>query len=527
MILLDGIECLQDTNIEATILQLVDFCDGIRVLMTSQYTPSEIGSYEDVKPLELSDAENFFIKEAKRTKKDFKVDESNQETITKICKRLDGLPLAIELAAPLKMTLTKILADLDKYLLELKEFRTPYCTLRAVLDQSFCLLKKEEKDCLSNLGVFTGGFTIDDVDSVWQKIKSPDIDQLRAQFSYIITQLIDKNLVKVSSDFSEYELLNIIHKYALERLEESDYEEDIRNAHAQYYGTIAIEANAERDFARFNQNLANIRSGWQWTLEQYAYSASPELAKLVISLAEGTTYIAPIRYHSFRERKLQLEAALDISEKNADSARCSKFHFLLGNAYRMNGDLEGAKYQYCKAADFAAEYSPEGSAELFCAFIGMGGYFSCLRGSSKTSDLNKAVQYFHWAWRLAQDFNDQFAECHALIQLGDVHLKKDEAEYAEHYYDMAANIAQSLSDHYIDSQIALGRGNLYRLEADYEKAKEYYQESKDFAEKIGDRWGIESANWRYGDVLCRHLNDQDGITHQKGWPELANEYKTQ
>jgi predicted ATPase/DNA-binding CsgD family transcriptional regulator len=228
-----------------------------------------------------------FLQRAQRVDASFRLNDSNARTIAEICVQLDGLPLAIELAAARSRVLPaqSLLARLQRRLdfLEGGSLDQPrrQRTLRAALDWSYDLLSSEEKLLFVRLGVFVGGFALDALGEVCD----PD-GQLGPDVLPVLESLVDKSLVRQdrgqTSETAEprFAMLETIREYALERLDESGDRAAVRKGHAAYYLGAAehVVAHIRREqqatwLRSLESEHDNIRAALAWCIEQH----EPEL----------------------------------------------------------------------------------------------------------------------------------------------------------------------------------------------------------------------------------------------------------
>ena len=207
--------------------------------------------------------------------------------MAEICQRLDGLPLAIELAAARLRALSpaEILAGLhDRFRLLAGGARTAVRrqqTLRASVDWSHDLLTDPERTLLRRLGVFAGGFDLDAA----QAVGGGDGLQ-RHQVLDQLALLVDKSLVSTeeSEAATRYRLLETVRQYALEKLAESGEAEAVRTRHRDHYLLVAAglepagREEVERRLDRVQADIDNLRAAFQWSLETSDAEAALRLA---------------------------------------------------------------------------------------------------------------------------------------------------------------------------------------------------------------------------------------------------------
>jgi predicted ATPase/class 3 adenylate cyclase/DNA-binding CsgD family transcriptional regulator len=239
LLLLDNCEHLLDAC-GALIVALLDACAQLTILTTSR-EPIGVGGELTwtVPSLSLADdAVELFTDRARRARPNFRGTVDNCATIADICRRLDGMPLAIELAAARVrgLSLTDILENLhDRFGLLTGGARTGlhrHQTLRASVDWSYALLTDPERTLFGRLGVFLGGFDLDAAQAV-----GADAAVQRQQVMEHLSQLIDKSLVVAenASGAMRYRLLETMRQYALEKLGESGDADAVRDRHRDHY----------------------------------------------------------------------------------------------------------------------------------------------------------------------------------------------------------------------------------------------------------------------------------------------------
>jgi len=230
-------------------------------------TPQTLSTYESVL---------LFIDRALLVRPDFEVTNGNAPALASLCHHLDGIPLAIELAAARVRSLTveEIESDLDqRFRLLTSTSRTVlprHQTLRSLIDWSYQLLLDREKSLLRRLSVFAGGWTLRAAEEVCtgETITKPDVLDLLAS-------LVDKSLVLVDhhDGHSRYRLLETMRQYAGEKLLESGGGEVVRKRHRDYFLALAEEGQRKRTgtelaewLERLEKEHDNLRAGLDWSL---------------------------------------------------------------------------------------------------------------------------------------------------------------------------------------------------------------------------------------------------------------------
>ena len=277
LVVLDNCEHLLDASAELVVV-LLGGAPGLTVLATSREAIGVAGEVSwRVPSLSLADeAIELFADRARHARPDFTLTDDNAATVGEICARLDGVPLAIELAAARvrALSLAEILDSLhDRFRLLTGGARTAVRrqqTLRASVDWSHALLTEPERVLFRRLAVFLGGFDLVAAQSV---AGGGDVE--RYQVLDQLTLLVDKSLVVAddSGGRTRYRLLETVRQYALEKLGESGEADSVRSRHRDYYTALAalLDAPAGSDYEqRIEQadiEIDNLRAAFGWSRE--------------------------------------------------------------------------------------------------------------------------------------------------------------------------------------------------------------------------------------------------------------------
>ena len=291
LLILDNFEQLLDAS--PAVVELLGACPNLKVLVTSREALHVHGEQQfPVPPLATADPENLppiqtlgsipavalFTERAQAVKPGFVLTEENAGVITAICTRLDGLPLAIELAAarirlfsPQEMQ-TRLDSKLSVLTGGPRNLPARQRTLRAAIDWSYNLLSEEEQSLFARLGVFIGSFTLSAAQAICNSQGA-----LKFDVQEVTESLLDKNLLKREEGVdgeSRFTMLEMLHDYSLERLQMNGEEEATRRLHAEYF--LALAEAAEVQVWRAEQQLwldklerdhDNLRATYLWLLD--------------------------------------------------------------------------------------------------------------------------------------------------------------------------------------------------------------------------------------------------------------------
>src|SRR5712671_6291207 len=282
-VVLDNCEHLVDACAEVA-ETLLKSCPEVCILATSREALGVPGEQAWlVPPLLDVEAGRLFLERARAALPSFVLDDTNASVVSQICRRLDGIPLAIELAAARVRVLAprQIAARLDdsfKLLTSSNRATVPrHRALRETIDWSHALLDPAEAALFRRLSVFAGTFSLDAVEAI-----CPDDDVLD-----LLSSLVDKSLVVMESAEGEarYRLLETLRQYGHERLTAAEEAADLRRRHAQFFTALAVSRErdtfggaGERELtARFVAEEGNFRAAGDWAQESGDYTTALEL----------------------------------------------------------------------------------------------------------------------------------------------------------------------------------------------------------------------------------------------------------
>jgi predicted ATPase/class 3 adenylate cyclase/DNA-binding CsgD family transcriptional regulator len=323
LVVLDNCEHLLDACAEL-VVTLLGGAPGLAVLATSREPLVVTGEATwRVPSLSVADAAiELFADRARLAQAGFTITDANAAVVAEICARLDGMPLAIELAAARvrALSLADILEGLrDRFRLLTGGARTAVRrqqTLRASVDWSHALLSEPERVLLRQLAVFLGGFDVDAAQAV-----AGGAQMARFLVLDLLSLLVDKSLVVAdnSGGATRYRLLETVRQYAAEKLAESGEADAVRTRHRDHYTALAAQRDAptDRDYEqRIGQaetEIDNLRAAFAWSLEE----SDVELA---LTLASSLQPLWQAR-RRLREGLVWFDAALaDLDARDAEVA---------------------------------------------------------------------------------------------------------------------------------------------------------------------------------------------------------------
>jgi len=479
LIVLDGCEHLVE-SCAAMMSRLLRSCPKLTALITSREplgvtgeviwrTPSltlphpEDGGHPEL--LLESEAIRLFLDRARLSRPHFELDSTSAAPVTQICIRLEGIPLAIELAAGLNgvMTVEEILEGLrDRFRLLTGGSRTTlprHQTLRQAVDWSYGLLTAMEQALFARLSVFAGGFDLAAAEAVAAR------DPVEgAQMLSILSRLVHKSLVGVEpgrAPTTRYRMLDTIREFALEKVPQGEHAE-LRRRHAIYFGEWSTRATDELESAeqfswlqRLDEEQANVRLAMEWWL-----SERPDEALRLIGAMESYWWM---RRH-LGEGLQWLGRALEVSTSN-EALRAPALA-ARARLRRRRGEYEAAGRD---AAECAAISRRLGLSNYLIRALTMLGIVA-----SEMGDMASASTNFNEALELAQQLGAPKRIATSLNNLAVNDLLLGNLAAAQTRAEEALRVAESLADRFVKANIldTVARIKL-RLGEDEEAARRY------------------------------------------------------
>src|SRR6266849_4408728 len=341
---------------------LLAFCPALNLLVTSRATLHVQGEHEySIPPLAVPDLKHLsepealtqyasvalFLQRAQAVKPAFQVTSVNARPIAEICVRLDGLPLAIELAAariklfPPQALLKRLEHRLQVLTSGAQDIPVRQQTLRNTIQWSYDLLSTQEQRLFRRLSVFVGGCTLEALEAL---CGSPGNEGTAVQVLDGVTSLIDKSLLQQTEQEGEEPwllMLETMREYGLEMLATSGEMEFTRQAHAQYYllfaekvGPKLFGAEQQQWYTRLEREHANLRTALHWLLER-------KEAELTLRLSDALWWFW-LTHNHLSEGRQWLERALSESEGGMAPVRAGVLNGL-GLLLLNQGDYEQAE----------------------------------------------------------------------------------------------------------------------------------------------------------------------------------------
>lgn len=423
---------------------LVTSREPLRLYGEQEYpvAPLALPQEEDTMPEALfgSPAVRLFVERARAVRPNFQLNAQNAPVVAAICRLLDGLPLAIELAAARsrvfgpRAILARLQGEVNRRrsapalsLLSGGARNVPdrQQTLRAAIDWSYHLLMASEQALFRRLAIFAGGCTLEAVETV---CVAGEVDQDDA--IDILTSLVEKNLLHVQEGPAgemRFTLLHVVRKYAQERLQKQGEAEAMAERHARYFLNLAESAgsalpgpHATRWLDRLEADHDNLRAALSWALHQRQAAA-------ILPAAPTLAMLWQLRGHTGEGRDW-LQRTLSQSDGAPPAPRAAAYHAL----------------------------------STLC---------------SHQDDEQPALHYSERALALYREAGDRQGIARGLVNLGTIHRFMKQRDQAQVRLEESLQISRELNDRYLIAAALLELGEIAFFRRDYGRAESHYQET--------------------------------------------------
>ena len=555
LLLLDNCEHLIDAcaGLADTLLR---GCPEVKILPSSREALGLTGEVVfRVPPLSLPDsrlvpalerlaeyeAVRLFVDRAIAVKPDFTLTDDTAAAVVQICRRLDGIPLAIELAAARVRTLSvqQITAHLDeRFRLLTGGSRTAlprHQTLRGLIDWSYGLLSEAERELFRRVSVFVGGWTLEASVAVCAGV---DVD--RYDIVELLGRLVDKSLCLIDGEGSDprYRLLETIRQYGFEKLAETSEGQVVRARHRDFYLGFAEDAEPRLQgpeqvawLQRLEADHDNLRAALRWSLDCDETEAALRLGS-ALSLfwdthgyvREGREWLDELLAHA-RERptstvttRRALGKVLDAASRTR--ARWSEFpqatEFLTQGlaVWRELGDKRGIAEALNNLAVGATQSGDRVRARVLVAeSLALFRELSDKRGTAHAlnnlaeivrgdGDLPGARALFEESVPLFEAIEERRGLSHALDNLGGILTAQGDYGPAEALYSRSRRLAEELGDNHAVATALRSLGGVAHHRGDHERARSFYEDSVARFREMGD--GFCLAKSLIGYALTSH-----------------------
>jgi len=460
---------------------------GLRVLATSREGLG-IGGEQiySIPSLLGSDAARLFVERARFHRPQFDVTADNTAVVEQICDRLDGVPLAIELAAARVrvLSLTELSARLDdrfRLLTGGSRAALPrHQTLRAAIEWSYGLLPEPERAVLGAASVFASGFSLDAAEAV-----CASADVAPEQVLELLTHLVEKSLLNVTDPggMTRYGMLETVRQFAREKLVDSGSETAARSRHLAWCLQLAEAAAAKLEtkdqlvwLARLDREHDNLRAALDWSIDR-------ESSEPALSLTTALESFWYIRGH-WSEGKERLEAALGrVGASELLEARLKNGMVLLAANLALEPERVGRLVG--EALEIFERLGDRAGAAKSLMYLGI------FEEQNRVGDGGK-TQY-EASLALWREIGDQANEARLLLRLAGVAGNRGEVEHAIRLLQEGLSTARASGDRWVLGLALIFNSTGSRLTRDLDRAQLFAEEALTVAVELGHRIFIANS----------------------------------
>jgi len=514
LLVLDNFEHL--VSAAPFVAQLLTAGPNLKIVVTSQAPLHVYGEHEfPVPPLLLPDPKSIpplevlsrlpavalFVERAQAVKHEFALTKENASPVAAICARLDGLPLAIELAAARIKLLSPsaMLARLESRLHLLtggaRDLPARQQTLRSTVDWSYGLLNAAEQTLFRRLSVFTGGCTLEGVEAVCDTQSDLGLDVLDGMAS-----MVDKSLaqhVEVEPETRFY-MLSTIREYALERLAESNDEAATRRAHAAYYLVLA-EEGAEDAVAhaewldRFEVEHDNFRMAFDYLIKTGDAEWGLRLGAALFRFWETREHFTEGR--DVITKLLALEGAATRPRLRA------RLLFAAAVLSGEQGDYGAAQRLFEESLETCLQLNDNRGVAVALNALAV--------NARDRGDHVLASSLFERCIAIWKDLGDSADIARAISNLASVMKLQGEYARASSLYDECLALFRTVGDAAGVAWTLNYLGDVAREKADFVAARSFCEQSLAAFRKLQDGWGIASALSDLANLMCDQGNNAE------------------
>jgi predicted ATPase/DNA-binding XRE family transcriptional regulator len=491
LILMDNFEQVLDAA--TGVVRLMEASPWLKVLVTSREALRVRGERRfPVPPLPLPDLRQLppaeelpsyasvelFVERAEEVLPHFQLTHSNGQDVAAVCVGLDGLPLAIELAAARADYLTpgQMQAELESRLnlvtTGARDLPDRQRTLRSAIEWSYALLSESEQRLFRSLSVFVGGCTLDAVEAVC----AVDVPNL-------VWTLVDKNLLRQQEGVDgqlRFTMLETIREYALGRLHESGETATLQERHAAYFMRLAEEGEPELmgpQGAKWVEQLEREHDNLQAVLGGLLLCGSHEKAFRLAAALERFWYIRGY----FTEGRMWIETILERASNDGPTLDRGDVHSALGHVVWSQGNRQRARALYKESlAIFRALGNKEGIAR---ALHGLGSE------ARDRGDYAKARRYYEESLTLRRELGDTRGVSVTLAFLGAIAHFQGATEEAKSKLEESLAISRKINSKHNTSNALNILATIALDEGDLTQATALLEESLQIARELG--WGVQ------------------------------------
>ncbi len=556
LLVLDNCEHLLAACVQL-IETLLRTCSQLRVLVTSREAltitgetiwlvlPLRVPNTYQPSPVEgllTYEAVQLFVERARSVLPSFTLTPENAAAVVQVCRRLDGMPLAIELAAARirALSVEQIVGRLDDaYRLLTGGSRSALPrqqTLRAAMDWSYYLLPAHEQACFRRLSVFAGSFSLEAAEAICAGESGEAYDVLD-----VLSSLIDKSLVLMEQRRGEarYRLLETIRQYGQDKLQEFTEAEKVRRNHRDWYARLAeqaeaetLEAQQESVFNRLEAEHDNLRVALGWSLEQQEAETAAQIGAAIWRfwllrghMGEGRRWLERAlsgfsEKNAVRAKALNVAAilaslqddyktartlvaeSLALSRELAERKQTGYALYILGRLARIEGNYAGAVTFFEESLSLFLELGQKHDVALILSGLALTVLY--------LGDYERATILCEESLALSRELGDPRGIASWLTNLGIIMLARGDDKRAKELCEESLAIRKALAYKGGCAHTLTILGRIALAQGAFERATACYKESLTLRQETGEKEGIATA-----------LEGLAAVTEKQGQPVSA------
>lgn len=518
---------------------LLSKCPGLKILATSREllrckgeTAHRVLSLEipdlkgEITFEKIKDYESvrLFIERAQAVRPDFNINNENAFAIAEICSKLDGIPLAIELAAARTkvLTLEKINEKLkDRFHLLTGGSRTVLPrqqTLKALIDWSYDLLNEKEKLLWERLSIFKGGLTLDAAENVCSDSRLNEQEIL-----YILNNLSEKSIIIFDFNKGRYKMLESISQYGKEKLNQSGERKNVFSKYLRHFSELTKNAEPnlfgkdgkvwlgkiEDDYSNIQYAVEGALSNNEfetaaqmaselrlyWDIRGY-YSSGMQVLELILKEREkiSKNTLGKILLSSGSllfllgrsdESKKHYEEALRLQRETDDQEGITNTLNGLGNVEILYGNYGEAKKFYTESLETGKRIELKRVVGMALNNLGNVEYI--------TGNFDEAMKLYEQCLEYRKQSNDNQGVATAFCNLGNLCIEQGKYDLSQKYLTMCVDVCRELGERKLLAHAFIGLSSLKFIQGKYDEAKQIMFKSIELNREMGDKRGLTKS----------------------------------
>lgn len=518
-LVLDNMEHLLDgAGLFAEVLQ---HARGVKILCTSREPLClrgewlfEVGSLtvpenEDVQNLDDYSATALFLQITQRAIGSYQLTAGDWPAVVRICRLVDGMPLAIELAAAWARILScneiarEIKHSLDFLSSSTRDIPSRHRSMRVVFDHSWALISADERQILSRLSVFRGGFTREAA----AQVAGASLETLLS--------LVSKSLIQ-RAESGRFQMHELIRQYSAERLHGTEDEEvEARDQHCNYYLGL-MQENRQLEYSREKSAVTNLTVevdnlglAWEWALTQHKIDQLQPQARITLHLNWGT--VLEFAGH-WQEAEEQYRAALAWSGNSPDRSLVAECELAMGKLSRLRKEYEHGLDWLERA--FVTSRALNDQAGMGKALVEKGSLHS------QHGNYAAARQCLEESLAVARSIDDRNAMAWSLYHMALTALRQDDYNASRDLNEQSLSLFRETGDKLGMAWSLNDMGLIAYKDHDYVSTHSLFEESLHMRQEIGEKQGVALmlnnlglVDFHLGNLETMKARFAEGLSH--------------